>query len=74
MLPAWPWLAARHVLLGGPVVMMAAVPVPTTDWYASWCQGCREVYPTLCKVAQDKELRRNFLFLKARSTTCHVHP
>ncbi|CAG9464717.1 unnamed protein product [Pedinophyceae sp. YPF-701] len=35
------------------------------DWYATWCQSCRMLYPRLCSFARDKDLRKRFKFIKA---------
>eukprot|EP00192_Tetraselmis_astigmatica_P006998 CAMPEP_0117665662 /NCGR_PEP_ID=MMETSP0804-20121206/9940_1 /TAXON_ID=1074897 /ORGANISM="Tetraselmis astigmatica, Strain CCMP880" /LENGTH=786 /DNA_ID=CAMNT_0005473111 /DNA_START=68 /DNA_END=2428 /DNA_ORIENTATION=- len=34
------------------------------DFYATWCHACQKVYPILCLVAEDKQLRDRIVFAK----------
>lgn len=34
------------------------------DFYATWCSACQKVYPVLCLIAEDKKLRKQFVFAK----------
>jgi thiol-disulfide isomerase/thioredoxin len=38
--------------------------VHTADFFATWCHGCEKAYPELCKLAQDKDIQKQFKFVK----------
>jgi len=36
----------------------------SADFYGTWCVGCAKVYPEICRVAADPELRQKCHFVK----------
>ncbi|KAF6265528.1 hypothetical protein COO60DRAFT_1633636 [Scenedesmus sp. NREL 46B-D3] len=35
------------------------------DYYAPWCAVCKTAYPAMCRIADDKELKKHYVFAKA---------
>eukprot|EP00775_Hariotina_reticulata_P001222 gene1222-1561_t len=49
--------AAQNTLPNGKMLVV--------DYYAGWCAVCKTAYPSMCRLADNKELQQHYLFAKA---------